>query len=82
MAYDRPGIRPNAFKAAILEHKPQIGLWSSLCSNIAAEVISGSGFDWILIDTEHAPNEVPALLSQFAGHGQRNGRAGSALRLE
>src|SRR5436190_10674888 len=55
----------NPFKQALREGRTQIGLWSSLCSNIAAEVIAGSGFDWILIDTEHAPNEVPMVLSQL-----------------
>jgi len=55
----------NAFKHAIAAGKLQIGLWSSLCSNIAAEVISDSGFDWILLDTEHSPNEIPDLLSQL-----------------
>jgi 4-hydroxy-2-oxoheptanedioate aldolase len=42
-----------------------IGLWSSLASNIGAEIIGDSGFDWILLDTEHSPNEVPILLSQL-----------------
>ena len=55
----------NTFKQALREARPQIGLWASLCSNIAAEVIAGSGFDWILIDTEHAPNELPLVFSQF-----------------
>jgi 4-hydroxy-2-oxoheptanedioate aldolase len=55
----------NAFKHAIAAGKLQIGLWSSLCSNIAAEIISDSGFDWILLDTEHSPNEIPGLLSQL-----------------
>jgi 4-hydroxy-2-oxoheptanedioate aldolase len=58
-------VPANTFKRAIREGRPQIGLWSSLCSNIVAEVIGGSGFDWILIDTEHAPNEVPNVLSQL-----------------
>src|ERR1043166_4968887 len=55
----------NLFKQAIREGRPQIGLWSSLCSNLAAEVIAGSGFDWILVDTEHAPNELPLVFSQL-----------------
>jgi 4-hydroxy-2-oxoheptanedioate aldolase len=55
----------NAFKRGILSGKPQIGLWSSLCSNAAVEIIAGSGFDWILIDTEHAPNELDMVLSQL-----------------
>ena len=49
----------NTFKKAIREGRPQIGLWCSSCSNVTAEVIAGAGFDWILIDTEHAPNELP-----------------------
>ena len=58
-------LPPNAFKAALADGLPQIGIWSSLCSNIVAEILSGAGFDWILIDTEHAPNEVPGVLSQL-----------------
>ncbi|HMJ65997.1 MAG TPA: HpcH/HpaI aldolase/citrate lyase family protein [Candidatus Binatia bacterium] len=57
----------NTFKHAIREGRPQIGLWTSLCSNVAAEVIGGAGFDWILIDTEHAPNELPMVFSQLQG---------------
>ncbi len=55
----------NAFKHAIAAGKLQIGLWSSLCSNIAADIISDSGFDWLLLDTEHSPNEVPDLVEQL-----------------
>src|ERR1043166_1547039 len=55
----------NSFKQAIRAGRPQIGLWSSLCSNVSAEVIAGAGFDWILLDTEHAPNELPMVLSQL-----------------
>ena len=58
-------LQRNAFKHAIAAGKLQIGLWSSLCSNIAAEIVSDSGFDWILLDTEHSPNEIPGLLSQL-----------------
>ena len=58
-------FKRNAFKHALAGGKLQIGLWSSLCSNIAAEIISDSGFDWILLDTEHSPNEIPGLLSQL-----------------
>jgi 4-hydroxy-2-oxoheptanedioate aldolase len=55
----------NGFKKAILDGKTQIGIWSSLCSNIAAEAVAGAGFDWILIDTEHAPNELPMVVAQL-----------------
>ncbi len=58
-------FRRNAFKAGLRARKLQIGLWQSLCSNIAAEICSDSGFDWLLLDTEHSPNEIPDLLSQL-----------------
>jgi len=58
-------LQPNAFKHAIAAGKLQIGLWSSLCSNIAAEIVSESGFDWLLLDTEHSPNEIPDLVQQL-----------------
>jgi 4-hydroxy-2-oxoheptanedioate aldolase len=60
-----PEFRRNAFKAGLKAKKLQIGLWQSLCSNIASEITSDSGFDWILLDTEHSPNEIPDLLSQL-----------------
>ena len=55
----------NAFKAVLARGELQIGLWSSLCSPIVAEIIGQSGFDWILVDTEHSPNEPPAVLAQL-----------------
>ncbi len=58
-------MQRNAFKHDIAAGRLQIGLWSSLCSNIAAEIISDSGFDWILLDTEHSPNEIPDLVGQL-----------------
>ncbi|MDB5591543.1 HpcH/HpaI aldolase/citrate lyase family protein [Enterovirga sp.] len=58
-------LQRNAFKAALGEGRTQIGLWSSLCSNIVAEILRDSGFDWILLDTEHSPNELPGLISQM-----------------
>jgi 4-hydroxy-2-oxoheptanedioate aldolase len=55
----------NRFKHAIAAGELQIGLWCSLCSNIAVDVVRDSGFDWLLIDTEHSPNEIPDVLSQL-----------------
>lgn len=49
----------NRFKAALKAGQPQIGLWCSLTSSVAIESIADSGYDWLLIDTEHAPNELP-----------------------
>jgi 4-hydroxy-2-oxoheptanedioate aldolase len=55
----------NTFKRAILAGRQQIGLWCSLSSNLAIESVAGSGFDWLLIDTEHSPNEVDMVLTQL-----------------
>jgi 4-hydroxy-2-oxoheptanedioate aldolase len=55
----------NSFKHAIAAGKPQIGLWLSLSSSYSAEVCAGSGFDWVLIDTEHSPNEIDMVLGQL-----------------
>jgi len=58
-------LPPNTFKQALAAGRLQIGLWSSLRSIITTEIISDSGFDWVLLDTEHSPNELPDLLSQL-----------------
>ena len=55
----------NAFKDGLHARKRQIGLWSSLASNIVAEILNPVGFDWILFDAEHAPNDIPVLLCQL-----------------
>jgi len=55
----------NPFKRAIASGKAQIGLWSSLSSNYSVEVIAGAGFDWILLDTEHSPNDLESVLAQL-----------------
>lgn len=55
----------NAFKRAIASGTPQIGLWISLCSNFAAEIVAPSGYDWVLMDMEHSPNEVGTVLGQL-----------------
>jgi 4-hydroxy-2-oxoheptanedioate aldolase len=55
----------NSFKHALAAGKPQIGLWSSLSSNYSVEVIAGAGFDWLLLDMEHSPNDLESLLAQL-----------------
>lgn len=58
-------ILHNKFKQALKEQRPQIGLWLGLCSSYSAELIAGAGFDWLLIDGEHAPNNVQTTLTQL-----------------
>jgi 4-hydroxy-2-oxoheptanedioate aldolase len=55
----------NSFKAAIAAGQPQIGLWLSLGSAYSAEICAGAGFDWMLIDGEHGPNDTLTLLAQL-----------------
>jgi 2-keto-3-deoxy-L-rhamnonate aldolase RhmA len=55
----------NHFKRAIKAGKVQIGLWCCLSSHISVEVLAGAGFDWLLLDCEHSPNELPMVLSQL-----------------
>jgi 4-hydroxy-2-oxoheptanedioate aldolase len=55
----------NPFKRALKANKAQIGLWSSLSSNYSVEVIAGAGFDWILLDCEHSPNDLESVLTQL-----------------
>lgn len=55
----------NRFKRGLAEGRPQVGLWVGLTSPISAELCAGAGFDWLLLDGEHAPNDIPVLQSQL-----------------
>ncbi|MBB1604711.1 aldolase/citrate lyase family protein [Variovorax sp. UMC13] len=55
----------NAFKKAMQEGRPQIGLWVGLADGYATELLAGVGYDWLLIDGEHAPNDVRSVLAQL-----------------
>ena len=58
-------ITPNKFKRALHAGKAQIGLWVGLADPYAAEALAGVGVDWLLIDAEHAPNDVRSVLAQL-----------------
>lgn len=55
----------NRFKRALASGQTQIGIWNSLASAYATEVVAGCGLDWMLLDTEHAPSDVPTVLAQL-----------------
>jgi 4-hydroxy-2-oxoheptanedioate aldolase len=55
----------NPFKQALKDGRRQIGLWQAMASPYTAEICAGAGFDWLLFDGEHAPNDVPSLLAQL-----------------
>lgn len=55
----------NTFKARLKTGEPQIGLWLGLADAYCAELAANAGFDWLLIDGEHAPNDLRSLLGQL-----------------
>ena len=57
----------NTFKQALHEKRLQIGLWFGMANGYAAELAAGCGFDWMVLDGEHAPNDVPRILEQLQG---------------
>jgi 4-hydroxy-2-oxoheptanedioate aldolase len=75
-----PGNLPrNVFKQALARCERQLGLWSGLASPLAAEILAGAGFDWIVIDGEHAPNDISTLLPQL--QAMRGGTAEPVFRV-
>jgi len=57
----------NPFKQALLARQTQIGLWVGLADGYVAEILAGTGYDWLLIDGEHAPNDLRSVLAQLQG---------------
>jgi 4-hydroxy-2-oxoheptanedioate aldolase len=55
----------NTFKSALAAKRPQIGLWLSLANSYTAEVCATAGFDWLLLDGEHSPNDLRGVLEQL-----------------
>jgi 4-hydroxy-2-oxoheptanedioate aldolase len=55
----------NPFKHALAAKRLQVGLWCSLAHHYAVEVVAGAGFDWLLLDSEHSPNDLESLVCQL-----------------
>lgn len=55
----------NRFKRGLQGDAVQYGLWVSLADSLASEIAASAGFDWLVIDAEHAPNDVRSLLHQL-----------------
>jgi 4-hydroxy-2-oxoheptanedioate aldolase len=72
-------IHRNHFKQALAKGERQVGMWCGLANPLAAEILAGAGFDWILIDGEHAPNDIPLLLAQL--QAMRGGTAEPVFRV-
>jgi 4-hydroxy-2-oxoheptanedioate aldolase len=58
-------LPPNDFKRALAAGRQQIGLWASLANPYSAEIVAGAGFDWLVLDGEHSPNDPPIILAQL-----------------
>jgi 2-dehydro-3-deoxyglucarate aldolase len=56
---------PNQFRTALTQGERLIGGWASLASPIVTEFLGMVGFDWMLLDAEHAPNDVLTLIPQL-----------------
>ena len=58
-------VPKNKLKAALAAGQVQTGCWLGLCDAYAAEVAGTAGFDWLLIDGEHAPNDLRSTMAQL-----------------
>lgn len=58
-------VFPNKFKAALAAKQVQIGCWSALSNPISTEVLGLAGFDWLVLDGEHAPNDISTFIPQL-----------------
>jgi 4-hydroxy-2-oxoheptanedioate aldolase len=55
----------NQFKRALATGETQIGLFLGLANSYTAEIVAGTGFDWLLIDGEHGPNDLRSIIEQL-----------------
>mgnify|MGYP000328906658 FL=1 len=58
-------ITKNTFRDSLNAGLTQIGCWVGLADANVAEALAGCGFDWLLLDGEHAPNDVRTVLEQL-----------------
>ncbi|TKD21941.1 4-hydroxy-2-oxo-heptane-1,7-dioate aldolase [Rhodobacter capsulatus] len=55
----------NRFKRGLATGRCQFGLWTTLSTAFATEVVAGAGFDWLCLDTEHSPADPLTILPQL-----------------
>jgi len=58
-------VPTNPFKHALAAGEKQIGCWMSFADGQAAEIMGTAGFDWLVIDGEHAPNDIRSIRDQL-----------------
>lgn len=62
-------VPTNPFKQALAAGEKQIGCWMSFADGQAAEIMGTAGFDWLVIDAEHAPNDLRSVVAQLQAMG-------------
>ena len=60
-----PDLPANLFKRRLRAGEVQHGLFCGLADPVAAEIVAGAGFDWLLLDAEHSPNDLRTILAQL-----------------
>ncbi|MEP5153884.1 HpcH/HpaI aldolase/citrate lyase family protein [Planktotalea sp.] len=65
----------NPFKQAIANGELQLGCWLGLADPYVAEISASAGFDWLLIDGEHAPNDLRSITAQLQVLAARSSHA-------
>ncbi len=69
----------NRFKQALKDGKTQIGCWAAFADGYAAEIMGTTGFDWLVIDGEHAPNDLQTISAQI--HALKHTETEAVVRL-
>jgi 4-hydroxy-2-oxoheptanedioate aldolase len=59
-------MRANHVKRRLAANEPSVGTWLALPSPESAEYVSRLGLDWLVVDTEHNPIDIPTLARMFA----------------
>lgn len=65
----------NPFKHALRNGTLQLGCWLGLADPYIAEISAGAGFDWLLVDAEHAPNDLRSIVAQLQVIAARDSHA-------
>ena len=55
----------NTFKKALSEGETVFGCWVGLADTLSTELMGTAGFDWLVIDGEHGPNDLRSILAQL-----------------
>lgn len=55
----------NTFKHAIAKGDVQVGCWLGLADPYIAEISAGAGFDCVVVDGEHSPNDLRSIVAQL-----------------